>query len=369
MNRFVALVASAWLVVSAACSEPPPPQSGDILAEVLAEAGERNTAPARTSPSLRTLPATFIGVLPCTGCPGVQVHLNLFEDQSFLIRAVEVGRSERPRDDIGTWTLGSDRRTLTLSGGRQAVRQFVIKDDRRLRQLDRDGREISDDAAHDLVRSLAFEPFEAVLLVQGSISYTADTGLFTECTTRQRWTVSPDGAGGELERAYLQVRPIPGAEVLVEVDGRVAPGSDEGGGQSRTLVVNRVVEAWANRTCGMRLAAATIDRTSWKVTHLGGEPVDITGMPLEPYLDLRPGRFEFSGSDGCNRVVGTYQQEGDRLRFRVAAVTRIGCPEGNAVSRAFSDALSATEAWIVTEEQLELLDDRGRVLARFVPRR
>jgi len=370
MNRYVALVAGAWLVVSAACSEPPPPQSADILAEVLAEAGERNTAPARSAPSLRTLPATFIGVLPCTGCPGVQVHLNLFEDQSFLIRAVDVGRSERPRDDIGTWTLGSDRRTLTLSGGRQAVRQFVIKDDRRLRQLDRDGREISDDAAHDLVRSLTFESFEPALLVQGSISYTADIGLFTECTTRQRWLVSSDGAGRELERAYLQVRPIPGAEVLVEVDGRVSMGSPGGDDeQARTLVVSRVVEAWANRTCGMRLAAASIDRTSWKVTHLNGEPVDITGMPLEPYLDLRPGRFEFSGSDGCNRVVGTYQQDGDRLRFRVAAVTRIGCPEGNAVSRAFSDALSATEAWSVSEEQLELLDERGRVLARFVPRR
>jgi len=372
MNRYAAVMAGAWLLVwSSACSsEAPAPQSADILAEVLAEAGERNAAPAPTSVSLRTLPATFLGELPCAGCPGLRVHLNLFEDRSFLIRTVEVGRSERPRDDIGTWTLGSDRRTLTLSGGRQAIRQFVIKDDQRLRQLDRDGREIGENPADDLHRSDRFEPFEPTLVLQGLFTYMADAGLFTACLTRQRWPVATESANAELERRYLQVRPIPGAEVLVEVEGRLAMRTPmEGGGLRQTFVVDRVIEAWPNRTCGMRLAAATLDRTSWKLTHLSGEPVDLTGLPLAPFLELRPGRFEFSGSDGCNRVVGTYAQEGDRLRFRVSAVTRIGCPEGSAVSRAFSDALAATQSWLVSDSQLELIDERGRVLALFAPQR
>ncbi len=372
MTRTVSLMAGAWLVAaSAACSsEPPPPQSADILAEVLAEAGERNAAPAPASVSIRTLPATFLGVLPCVGCPGVRVHLNLFEDRTFLIRSIEVGRNDRPRDDIGTWTLGADRRTLTLNGGRQAIRQFVIKDDRHLRQLDFDGREVGDDASDGLVRSDAFESFEPSLLLQGLFTYVADAGLFTDCLTRQRWPVATESANAELERTYLQVRQIAGAEVLVEVEGRLALRPPmEGDGPGQTLVVDRVIGAWPNRTCGMRIAAPPLDRTSWRVTHLNGEPVDLTGLPLEPYLDLRPGRFEFAGSDGCNRVVGTYAQEGDRLQFRVSAVTRIGCPEGNAVSRAFSDALSATEAWLVSDDVLELVDGQGRVLARFVPQR
>ena len=370
MGRLSAVIAGAVLGagLSACSSDSPPQRSSDVLAEVLAEATERNASPNASS-MVGGLPATFVGVVPCPDCRGIRLQLNLYDNLTFRLRAAELGKADAPRDAMGTWTLGDDRRTLTLRTGRQATRRFAIRDDRTLRELDVTGREMGGGDGHDLTRSARFEPFEARLSVEGLYVYMADAGMFTECLTRERWPVAMEAANAELERAYLNVRPTPGAEVFVAIEGRLAMRPPmEGTGERETLVVDRVVGAWANRSCESRGAGASLERTTWKLTHLGRELVDTSGMPLEPTLELRPGSFEFFGSDGCNRVVGVYELEAARLRFRIGAVTRIGCPDGNSVSRAFSDALGAAEAWQLVGDELELLDGRGRVLARLSPR-
>jgi copper homeostasis protein (lipoprotein) len=362
-------VATGCLVAGACSTDSPHRRSADILAEVLAEASERNATPVPVTSSLGGLPASFAGTVPCTDCPGIRMHLNLFNNRTFVIRTAYLGPRARAVDDMGTWALGADRRTLTLRGSRQALRRFVIRDDRTIRQLDVEGREIVDGQSHDLVRG-AFEPLEPSLSLQGLFVYQADAGMFTECLTRQRWPVAAEAANAELERAYLNERTLAGAEVLVAVEGRLTMRPSMDGGEPReTLVVDRVAGAWGNRGCGARAAAASLDRTAWTLTHLGTSPVDTTGLPLAPYLELRPGRAEFAGSDGCNRLVGTYERDGDRIRFQVGAVTRIGCPEGSRVSRAFSDALAATFAWQIAGDDLELLDDRGRTRLRLTARR
>jgi len=370
MSRPGALLVVAGVVtIAAACSAEPARQSADILAEVLAEADTRTVAPLPASPSLARLPATFTGLLPCADCPGVRYHLNIFANRSFFLRAVYIDRGGRPFDDIGTWSLGTDRRTLTLRGGREARRQFVIKDGRTLRQLDINGREIESARPYDLVRADVFEPFEPTLALQGLYSYMADAGNFTECLTRQRWPVAMEAASAELERAYLAARRTPGQEVLVSVDARIALRPPmEGSGLRETLVVDRVVGAWPDRSCSRRVATASIDQIAWAPTHAGGAPIEVAGLPLAPFLELRPGSRQFSASDGCNRIVGSYQQDEARLTFSIGAVTRIGCPEGSQVNRAFSDALAATRSWRIVEDRLELLNDRGEAIARFEPR-
>src|SRR5262245_27146713 len=40
---------------------------------------------AQASP-LGTLPASFIGELPCADCPGIRYHVNLFPDRVFFLR-------------------------------------------------------------------------------------------------------------------------------------------------------------------------------------------------------------------------------------------------------------------------------------------
>ena len=87
-----------------------------------------------------------------------------------------------------------------------------------------------------------------------------------------------------------------------------------------------------------------------------------------PFLEVRPATGQFSGSDGCNRLVGTYSQSGPAISFSVGAVTRISCPAGGEVSRAFSNALVAARSWRIHDQHLELVGEAGQVVARLAPR-
>jgi uncharacterized lipoprotein YbaY/heat shock protein HslJ len=133
------------------------PQSADLLLRrVSAEAA---TAPAVPS-ALGTLPATFMGVLPCADCPGIEHQLNLFPDRVYHLRRVYQGKRDGQFDDIGSWAVSSDGRVLILSGGRGEPLQFAVRDSNRLARLDLQGRPIPSEANHDIVRAGAFTPIE-----------------------------------------------------------------------------------------------------------------------------------------------------------------------------------------------------------------
>jgi heat shock protein HslJ len=98
-------------------------------------------------------------------------------------------------------------------------------------------------------------------------------------------------------------------------------------------------------------------------------PVMITGYEPPPeYPDgFRTATITFNGaggwlgSDGCNRLSGTYVFHGDgRLRATVGPSTLIGCanvPNGSVLAAAVQARLKGAE--------LTLLDKRGAVLARY----
>ncbi|HUF49046.1 MAG TPA: META domain-containing protein [Vicinamibacterales bacterium] len=280
------LVLVASIVTAGCSSEQPPRQSADILAEVLAEAGNRNAVASSPDSSMVTLPATFVGVLPCDDCAGTRYHVNLLRDRSYVLRQTRLGPDDSTIDDYGAWTLGVDRRTLTLDSESRTKRLFRIVDDRTLRPLDDLGRDVSADAPRGLVRSPAFETLDGIVK-----------------------------------------RPV-AADARLSLDG-----------------------------------------TPWTLTHLGSEPVAPVDAPtIMPFLEVRPATGQFSGSDGCNRLVGTYAQNGPAISFNIGVVTRISCPEGGEVSQAFSTALTATRSWRIQGRQLELVGEAGRIVARLAPR-
>ncbi len=50
-----------------------------------------------------------------------------------------------------------------------------------------------------------------------------------------------------------------------------------------------------------------------------------------------------SGSTGCNRLTGSYEQDGNSLRFKQMATTKMACPPPvDAMERAFLQVLGAT---------------------------
>lgn len=81
---------------------------------------------------------------------------------------------------------------------------------------------------------------------------------------------------------------------------------------------------------------------------------------LRPALQLDASTQRFSGNDGCNRIMGSYQADMTSLKFGQVASTRMACSPGNeAVSRTFSDALNRTTAYRFESDYLILLDNKG----------
>lgn len=54
---------------------------------------------------------------------------------------------------------------------------------------------------------------------------------------------------------------------------------------------------------------------------LGGLPVEPSEGGRDPHLVLDPHDRRLSGSGGCNRLLGRYERDGDRLGFGAVATT------------------------------------------------
>ncbi|HSP89529.1 MAG TPA: copper resistance protein NlpE N-terminal domain-containing protein [Vicinamibacterales bacterium] len=208
--------------------------------------------------ALGALPASFAGDLPCADCEGIRYRLNLFPDGVFFLGLTYLGKGDGAAfDDIGTWMLSSNQQLLVLKGGREASTLFRIVDATTLRKLDLEGRDIDSALPYAMTRTAAFERLEPRLPMRGMFRYMADAGVFTECSTGQRWPVAQEADNATLEREYLKVRTEPGGPVLVSVDGRVAMRPKmEGEGLQPTLVPERFAGAFPGETCGPRPAKA-----------------------------------------------------------------------------------------------------------------
>lgn len=328
--------------------------------------------PEATGPEfamLGQLPASFSGDLPCADCPGMRYRLNLFADQSFFLSTVYSGRDAPATYDIGSWTLSSDRRTLTLHGGEARPLMFRVIDENMLRKLDMTGHDIESALNYSLTRMEQFEAIEARLAMRGMYRYLADAGTFTECLTRQRWPVAQEDDNAALERAYLKVRREPGEELMVSVEGHVKMLPPiEGGGRKPTLVVSRFIGLWPGETCGARFATSDLQNTYWKLTALNGKPISVANQQREPSLTLHSDHLRVAGSGGCNRLIGSYEVNGKELHFGKLAGTMMACPAGMDTEKDFLDTLPRVARWRIVGEHLEFYDASGTMLCRFEAR-
>ncbi len=109
--------------------------------------------------------------------------------------------------------------------------------------------------------------------------------------------------------------------------------------------------------------------TYWRVVAIDGSPVTPQPQKTEAHLVFKAEGQRVSGSTGCNRFTGTFEQTADGLRFSPLAVTKMACPPPlDALEQAFLQALSATTAGRISGNTLELKDASGRVRLRLEAR-
>lgn len=112
---------------------------------------------------------------------------------------------------------------------------------------------------------------------------------------------------------------------------------------------------------GNAAPAVDLDSSRWVL------PADqASGSETIPVLEFAAGKV--SGHLGCNRVFGTYVQEGNRLSFGPLGTTRRICaPRTMAVEQQLLSALENTALVRRTDGGLVLLDAAGAELVRLVP--
>src|SRR5262245_49330144 len=106
-----------------------------------------------------------------------------------------------------------------------------------------------------------------------------------------------------------------------------------------------------------------LEGTHWRATELAGKPTSTQDPKREAYLQMQAGRV--SGSDGCNRLTGSYQLNGDRVTFGQMAGTQMACLNSSGTEGPFRDALKSASRVTITGDRLDLFDAAGTRLATF----
>lgn len=113
-------------------------------------------------------------------------------------------------------------------------------------------------------------------------------------------------------------------------------------------------------------ATADLTETYWKLMQLGDQSVLPEAEQREAHLVLRAQDQRVAGSGGCNRLMGAYTRDGDRLQFGSLATTMMACPESQmGAERRFLDALAEVRIWRIVGPHLELWSEAGQLIARF----
>jgi heat shock protein HslJ len=113
----------------------------------------------------------------------------------------------------------------------------------------------------------------------------------------------------------------------------------------------------------MTKPSSGVEGTNWRLVELDGTPIAYTGEK-SPSIQLDAATKRFSGSGGCNRIMGGYTLEGGTLHFSQAAATRMACLEGMETEAAYLQALTVVDTYRVVDGKLELMHGE-RVRARF----
>jgi putative lipoprotein len=112
---------------------------------------------------------------------------------------------------------------------------------------------------------------------------------------------------------------------------------------------------------------AVIETTFWRLGRLGEEDISFPRGTREVHLVFQGGG-RVTGFDGCNTLTGLYEITAETIRIGPLAGTLMACPNASDLVRRFREAIGSATRWTATSTTLNLLDDKGTVLARFAAR-
>ncbi len=208
-------------------------------------------------------------------------------------------------------------------------------------------------------RALGQEPFWSLDLDEGrEIRFTGDLGQTRVVTP------APEPARDAASGTITYTARTEAHELVLVV--REAPCQDVMSGHHFPYTVTVRLDGKSFEGCGRTLATNEVLNTYWKLAELGDAPALAGDAPQEAHLRLMAEGSRATGSTGCNRLIGPFQLERDRLRLGPLATTRMACvdPARARQEQEYLRALEATERVAVVDGRLTLYAGE-RELARF----
>lgn len=111
---------------------------------------------------------------------------------------------------------------------------------------------------------------------------------------------------------------------------------------------------------------AELTNTYWKLLSIDGEPIVMAAQQTkEAFLQMVEDNGAIKGFGGCNYFSGRYNVEGHSLSFSPLASTRKACIYGMEDEAKFLQILDQTAYYSIHKEDLTLLNERKKPIARL----
>jgi para-nitrobenzyl esterase len=104
--------------------------------------------------------------------------------------------------------------------------------------------------------------------------------------------------------------------------------------------------------------------TEWTAAELAGMAVPPLAGNRQPHLVFEAGG-RLAGSDGCNRISGSYTLTGEAVTFSQVVATQMACPDTAEVERRVHAVLKGTSHWKIVGTRLQFFGATGKPLAVF----
>ena len=132
----------------------------------------------------------------------------------------------------------------------------------------------------------------------------------------------------------------------------------------RTIAMVACLLAAPILSAGQSGAVPPFPRGRWDAVELAGTAVPEIPAARRPHLVFNDGNG-LTGSDGCNRVTGSYTVDGESLTVGPVITTQMACNDTVDLQRRFRGALRGTSHWRLAGEHLEFYGATGKPLAVF----
>jgi copper homeostasis protein (lipoprotein) len=200
--------------------------------------------------------------------------------------------------------------------------------------------------------------------LEGMFQYMADAAIFQDCRNGKSYPVSMEGQYIVLERAYLDSGIKPGAEIMVNLRGRLlSRPSMEGNTNIISLIVDKLNTIHPDKTCAPT-THSDLTGTYWRLAELDGVTVNTAEGMREAHMVLESEESRVRGFAGCNNFFGQFETEGNALSFSAIGATMMACSDGMDTEQAFQSVLGATTWYQISGLFLELYTG-DQLLARL----